>query len=87
MSQQAQQQQNEDTAEGEDDGNNTNDDIDANREWEERYRRPITRELWTEFQNEGQRTRNYLSSPSSSWPMTVTSIRASLAIFLPATNI
>ncbi len=42
----------------------TNDNIDANREWEEQYRRPITRELWTEFQNEGERTRNYLSSPS-----------------------
>ena len=35
-------------------------------QWEEQYRKPITRELWKEFQNEGQRTRDYLSSPSSS---------------------
>ena len=35
-------------------------------DWEDRYRRPITRELWNEFRNEGQRTRDYLSSLSPS---------------------
>ena len=38
----------------------------SDREWADRYRRPINRELWDEFRSEVQRTRNYLSSPSSS---------------------
>ncbi len=44
--------------------NNTTIDLNVNREWEDNYRRPITRELWDEFKNEGKRTRNYLSSQS-----------------------
>ena len=38
----------------------------TNSDREDLYRRPITLELWDEFRNEGQRTRDYLSSPSPS---------------------
>ncbi len=43
---------------------NTNVGVNVSKKWEDNYRRPITRELWDEFKDEGKRTRAYLSCQS-----------------------